>query len=141
MQPNLEHIRRAFALGAMPAPGKRKDPKWSGLIATYAESFRYGNGVARAWQECSAHLVDASASFASTSLTPRERRARTLIAWLNEGRDARKIAFFCDEEGKPRPPGKDGKEAWEWFFEDLTKERGREELDEWEKSRKERVRL
>ncbi|GAA5822461.1 hypothetical protein JCM11251_006347 [Rhodosporidiobolus azoricus] len=109
------------------------------LLRQHAETTRYRAGVFRAWQECTSHLVQASAAIASSRFTSRERRGRILLQWLNQGGDVRKKLFFCDEEGRPVPPekrrGKDGQaeEVWEWWFVGLGQERRVKELDEWEK--------
>lgn len=80
-------------------------------VRQWADNSRFRLATNHAWQDCAAYLRNATASH----YTPRERRARILLRWLDEGKEVRQNAFSCDAEGRVLP----GDEAWEWWLDEM----------------------
>ncbi|GAA6030387.1 hypothetical protein JCM8097_009083 [Rhodosporidiobolus ruineniae] len=170
LEPDKDELRRRYPLGRLDPPHKMNVPRWEGmaevlrwiwgpledkwanvawaaqelptplvaLLRQHADNSRYRTAVFFAWQECTSSLLSTLQSTTS-AFTPRERRARALVRWLKDGGEVRMIGFFCDEEGRARRP-EGTRESWEWWFDELERERVVEELDAWERSQRERRR-
>ncbi|GAA6017059.1 hypothetical protein JCM10207_001472 [Rhodosporidiobolus poonsookiae] len=107
------------------------------LVRRFADVDRYRAAISHAWRECTQYLLDPCRPFASIPL--HERRAGTLVRWLNRGGMERQVAFFAQKQGDGE--GRTIEEVWEWWFRgEEGKERGEKELDEWEKARLDRTR-
>ncbi|GAA6030391.1 hypothetical protein JCM8097_009085 [Rhodosporidiobolus ruineniae] len=106
------------------------------LLRHYAAQQLYSRASQHAWRECSSFLLSPF-RLDTPAYTPHEQRARILLKWLDDGGEARKMRFFLDAHGRAVKPGGGGvngtEEVWEWWFEDLGRERDIEELDDWER--------
>ncbi|GAA5917702.1 hypothetical protein JCM6882_003480 [Rhodosporidiobolus microsporus] len=116
------------------------------LLRTFADASRYRLAIFFAWRECTTYLLTTVPTTISC-FTPRERRGRLLLKWLEQGGDARKVFFFCDEDLRPvgpqKRPAKGGKveEGWEWWFDLEEGEATVGALEAWEKRERYRRRL
>lgn len=67
----------------------------------------------------------------TSSLSPRVERAKVLVRWLEKShrKNERWELFFG---GAAAEDQERGRAVWEWWFDDLDRERHEDELDSWE---------
>ncbi|GAA5917701.1 hypothetical protein JCM6882_003479 [Rhodosporidiobolus microsporus] len=98
------------------------------LLREHSSTLRFSDAVDASQRELLTYLTSSPRS----NLSPRERRALTLLEWLNE--DTTRWHTFFSLPDRSLRSGEGGEESWEWWLKEPEKGEYRDKraLDDWE---------